>query len=168
MDVRADEVITAALLTSEYVRQTYPDARCFLVNSGDINEDMPGIDLVASTEFGRDDRPDPPDVILMGGAGPEYNHLTLSRVYDWMAQGVPVVAMHRSTSWTTTEGLRIDTGLYLIGMEETSGPQGHGGRKARARRVFSRRPAASAWTRRRCTWSATTSTTTCWPPRWWG
>ena len=121
MDVRADEVITAALLTSEYVRQSYPDARCFLVNSGDITEDMPGIDLVASTEFGPDDRPDPPDVILMGGAGPEYNHLTLSRVYDWMAQGVPVVAMHRSTAWNTTEGLRIDTGLYLIGMEETSG-----------------------------------------------
>jgi HAD superfamily hydrolase (TIGR01450 family) len=121
MDVRADEVITAALLTSEYVRQTYPDARCFLVNSGNITEDMPGIDLVASTDFGPDDRPDPPDVILMGGAGPEYNHLTLSRVYDWMGQGVPVVAMHRSTSWNTTEGLRIDTGLYLIGMEETSG-----------------------------------------------
>jgi HAD superfamily hydrolase (TIGR01450 family) len=121
MDVRADEVITAALLTSEYVRQTYPDARCFLVNSGNITEDMPGIDLVASTEFGPDDRPDPPDVILMGGAGPEYNHLTLSRVYDWMAQGLPVVAMHRSTSWNTTEGLRIDTGLYLIGMEEASG-----------------------------------------------
>ncbi len=60
-------------------------------------------------------------MILLGGAGPEYSHLTLSRVYDWMAQGVPVVAMHRSTAWTTTEGLRIDTGMYLIGMEETSG-----------------------------------------------
>jgi HAD superfamily hydrolase (TIGR01450 family) len=121
MNVRADEVITAALLTSEYVRQTYPNARCFLVNSGDIAEDMPGIDLVASTEFGPDDRPDAPDVILMGGAGPEYNHLTLSRVYDWMAQGVPVVAMHRSTAWTTTDGLRIDTGMYLIGLEDVSG-----------------------------------------------
>ena len=65
--------------------------------------------------------PETPDVILLGGAGPEYNHLTLSRVYDWMAQGVPVVAMHRSTSWNTTEGLRVDTGIYLIGMEETSG-----------------------------------------------
>ena len=60
-------------------------------------------------------------MVLLGGAGPEYNHLTLPWVYDWMAQGVPVVAMHRSTSWTTTDGLRIDTGMYLIGMEETSG-----------------------------------------------
>ena len=121
MEVAADEVITAAALTADYVRTEYPDARCFLVNSGQIAEDMPGIDVVYASDYGADAVPDTPDVILLGGAGPEYNHLTLSRVYDWMAQGVPVVAMHRSTSWDTTEGLRIDTGMYLIGMEETSG-----------------------------------------------
>jgi HAD superfamily hydrolase (TIGR01450 family) len=121
MDVTADEVITAAVLTAEYVRDRYPGARCFLVNSGRIGEDMPGVDLMYSNEFTGPHAPDTPDVILLGGAGPEYGHLTLSWVYDWMAQGVPVVAMHRSTSWNTAEGLRIDTGMYLIGMEETSG-----------------------------------------------
>lgn len=120
MDVTADEVITAAVLTADYVRDRYPDARCFLVNSGAIGEDMPGIDVVYSGDV-RDREPERPDVILLGGAGPEYDHVTLSRVYDWMAQGVPVVAMHRSTAWNTAEGLRIDTGMYLIGMEETSG-----------------------------------------------
>jgi HAD superfamily hydrolase (TIGR01450 family) len=120
MDVTADEVITAAVLTAGYVRDRYPGARCFLVNSGQIGEDMPGVDVVYASEVG-DAVPETPDVILLGGAGPEYDHVTLSRVYDWMAQGVPVVAMHRSTSWNTTEGLRIDTGMYLIGMEETSG-----------------------------------------------
>jgi HAD superfamily hydrolase (TIGR01450 family) len=120
MDVTADEVITAAVLTAEYVRDRYPGARCFLVNSGQIGADMPGVDLVYAGDVGAT-VPDTPDVILLGGAGPEYDHVTLSRVYDWMARGVPVVAMHRSTSWNTTEGLRIDTGMYLIGMEETSG-----------------------------------------------
>jgi HAD superfamily hydrolase (TIGR01450 family) len=120
MDVTADEVITAAVLTAGYVRDRYPGARCFLVNSGQIGEDMAGVDLVYASEV-RDRAPETPDVILLGGAGPEYDHVTLSRVYDWMARGVPVVAMHRSTSWDTTEGLRIDTGMYLIGMEETSG-----------------------------------------------
>ena len=121
MAVRADEVITAAVLTAEYVRNRYPDARCFLVNSGQIAEDMPGIDIVYSSEFTGPKAPATPDVVLLGGAGPEYSHLTLSWVYDWMAQGVPVVAMHRSTAWTTTDGLRVDTGMYLIGMEQTSG-----------------------------------------------
>ena len=121
MVVSPDEVITAAVLTADYVRSRYPDARCFLVNSGQIGEDMPGIDLVYSSEFSGPKAPERPDVVLLGGAGPEYSHLTLSWVYDWMAQGVPVVAMHRSTAWTTEDGLRVDTGMYLIGMEETSG-----------------------------------------------
>jgi HAD superfamily hydrolase (TIGR01450 family) len=121
MSVSPDEVITAAALTADYVRDRYPGARCFLVNSGQIAEDMAGVDIVYSAEFTGPEAPDAPDVVLLGGAGPEYNHLTLSWVYDWMAQGVPVVAMHRSMSWTTTDGLRIDTGMYLNGMEECSG-----------------------------------------------
>ena len=122
MRVTADEVITAAALTAEYIRQTYPGARCFLVNSGRIaEEDMRGIDIVYSSDFSGPRAPETPDVVLLGGAGPEYSHLTLSWVYDWMAQGVPVVAMHRSTAWTTTDGVRIDTGMYLFGLEEGSG-----------------------------------------------
>ncbi|MBS1695309.1 MAG: HAD-IIA family hydrolase [Actinobacteria bacterium] len=121
MAVSADEVITAAALTADYVRDRYPGARCFLVNSGQIAEDMPGVDIVYSSAFPGPKAPDRPDVVLLGGAGPEYTHLTLSWVYDWMAQGVPVVAMHRSTAWTTTDGLRVDTGMYLAGMEQTSG-----------------------------------------------
>jgi HAD superfamily hydrolase (TIGR01450 family) len=120
MEVTSDEVITAAVLTADYVRDRYPGARCFLVNSGQIAEDMPGIDIVYAHDVVGSD-PDTPDVILLGGAGSEYDHVTLSRVYDWMAQGVPVVAMHRSTAWNTAEGLRVDTGMYLIGMEQTSG-----------------------------------------------
>jgi HAD superfamily hydrolase (TIGR01450 family) len=114
MAVRPDQVVTAAALTAEYVRSKYPGARCLLVNHGDVAEDMPGLDLVYETT-------EAPEVILLGGAGPEYSHLTLSRVYEWMTAGVPVVAMHRSTAWKTTDGLRIDTGMYLVGMEETSG-----------------------------------------------
>ncbi len=121
MAVTPREVITAAVLTAEFVRERYPGACCFLVNSGDIADDLPGIDIVSSADTRGGPMPDKPDVVLLGGAGTEYDHVTLSWVYDWMAQGVPVVAMHRSTSWTTTDGLRIDTGLYLLGMEAASG-----------------------------------------------
>lgn len=121
MDVEPDEVTTAAALTADYVRTKYPGARCFLVNNGQIADDMPGIDIIASSAIGGPGHSETPDVILLGGAGPEYCHLTLSRVYEWMSAGVPVVAMHRSTAWNTAEGLRVDTGMYLLGLEETSG-----------------------------------------------
>ena len=146
MTVRPDEVITAAALTADYVRTTYPDARCFLVNNGDITDDMPGIDIVDSLAFTDGRVPETPDVVLLGGAGPS-TATTLSRVYEWMAQRVPVVAMHRSTAWTTTEGLRIDTGMYLIGMEETSGRNATAVGKAGTGRIPNRRRATRRRTR---------------------
>jgi HAD superfamily hydrolase (TIGR01450 family) len=112
--VAADEVITAAMLTADYVITQYPGARCFLLNDGDVTADMPGVEFADSLD-------DDPDVIVMGGAGPQYSHAALSAVYNAMAQGIPVVAMHRNTVWTTSAGLRIDTGMYLAGMEQVSG-----------------------------------------------
>jgi HAD superfamily hydrolase (TIGR01450 family) len=111
MTANEDEVLTAAALTAGYVREHHPGARCYLLNSGEVADDMPGIEFVD----------DDPEVIVLGGAGPEFSHRALSTVYDWMAQGVPVVAMHRNMTWSTKEGLRIDTGMYLTGMEEASG-----------------------------------------------
>jgi len=52
-----------------YVRDQYPGARCFLVNSGQIGEDMPGIDLVYASEVG-DAVPETPDVVLLGAQDP--------------------------------------------------------------------------------------------------
>ena len=63
MPVTPDEVLTAAVLTAEYVREHYPGAHCFLVNHGRIDTDMPGVDLVYSDEF---DGPGLPE-----GAAPE-------------------------------------------------------------------------------------------------
>jgi HAD superfamily hydrolase (TIGR01458 family) len=111
IEVHADEIVTAATLTADHLRTTYPGARCVLLNSGVIADDLPGVEWVDTD----------PDVVVLGGAGEQFTHDALSRVYDWMCQGVPVVAMHRSLMWTNEKGLRIDTGMYLTGMESASG-----------------------------------------------
>ncbi|TQF69392.1 HAD-IIA family hydrolase [Rhodococcus spelaei] len=107
MDVDATEVVTATALTAEYLRSTHPGARCLLINHGDIAEDMDGIVF--------DDRR--PDVVVLGGAGPEFDHATLSRVVELMLDGVPVVAMQGGLTWATSGGTSIDTGAYLPGLE---------------------------------------------------
>ncbi|MEE2034738.1 HAD-IIA family hydrolase [Rhodococcus chondri] len=111
MPVDAGEIVTAASLTVEYLTQTYPGRRCWVLNDGDVDADLAGIV--------RDD--DDPEVVVLGGAGPEFTHRTLSRVAELMLDGVPVVAMHRSSTWQAADGLRIDTGVYLPGLEELTG-----------------------------------------------
>lgn len=111
IEVDSGEIVTAAALTAEYLRSAHPGARCLLVNHGDITEDLPGIRL--------DD--ENPDVVVLGGAGPEFDHCTLSRVVDLMQQGVPVVAMQGGLMWATADGVKIDTGAYLPGLEAAGG-----------------------------------------------
>lgn len=112
MAVEPGEVLTAAVLTAEYLQATHPGARVWLINSGaDLAEDMPGVELDAER----------PEVVVLGGAGEAFDHRALSRVVELMLEGVPVVAMHRALVWATADGLRVDTGVYLPGLQEAGG-----------------------------------------------
>jgi HAD superfamily hydrolase (TIGR01458 family) len=109
-DVAVDEILTAPAATAEYLARHHPGARCLLVNSGDIGEDLTGVELVD----------DAPDVVVLGGAGPEFDYRTLNRVFAHLQRGVPLVAMHRSLYWRTSEGLQLDSGAFLLGLERAA------------------------------------------------
>ncbi|GAA0527295.1 hypothetical protein GCM10011581_40090 [Saccharopolyspora subtropica] len=109
-DVTADEISTAPAATAAYLRRHHPGARCLLVNSGDISADLTGVELVAED----------PDVVVLGGAGPEFDYGTLNRVFAHVQRGAPLVAMHRSLYWRTDQGLQLDTGAFLLGIERAT------------------------------------------------
>ncbi|WP_024795863.1 HAD-IIA family hydrolase [Tomitella biformata] len=112
VEVDPDEVLTAAVLTAEYLQATYPGARVWVLNSdADLTPDMPGIELDAED----------PEVVVLGGAGEAFSQEALSRVVELMLEGTPVVAMHRGLLWATGDGLRVDTGVYLPGLEAAGG-----------------------------------------------
>ena len=111
--VDADEILTAAKLTAEYVGSTFPGKRVWVLNQGPIAEDMIGVELT--------DDPADAEVVVLGGAGPVFTHDALSKVLEMLLDGVPVIAMHRSMTWSTADGLSIDTGVYLEGLEKASG-----------------------------------------------
>ncbi len=83
--VGAGDVLTAPALAAGYIAERYPGARCLLLNSGDIRADLAGVTLVG----------DHPDIVLIGGAGPEFGY--------------------------RDAGLQLDTGAFLAGLEQASG-----------------------------------------------
>jgi len=113
--VEAEEILTAPAMTASLLRREFPGARCLVVGAGDITADLGDVTLVAP----RDD----PEVVVLGGAGDGFDYATLNRVFQLAASGVPVVAMHRNLSWATTEGLQLDTGAFLAGIEQAAGVQ---------------------------------------------
>jgi HAD superfamily hydrolase (TIGR01458 family) len=106
------EVFTAPAMAAAYLLARHPGARVHLLSGGDATADLAGVELVAG--------PERPDVVLLGGGGPEYSYAAVNRVLGWALDGVPVVAMHRNFYWRTDDGLSADTGTFLAGLEEAA------------------------------------------------
>jgi HAD superfamily hydrolase (TIGR01458 family) len=111
--VGPDEILTATAATAAHLREHHPDARCLLLNSGDVTDDLDGVHLVPSHAD--------PEVVVLGGAGPEFGYEALNDVFGHLQRGAQLVAMHRNLYWRTDEGLQLDTGALLRGLEEAAG-----------------------------------------------
>ena len=109
--VAAGDILTAPALARAYLAEHYPGARCLLLNSGDISPDLAGVTLVD----------DHPDVVLIGGAGPEFGYRALNEVFGHLHGGARLVALHRNRYWRTDAGLQLDTGAFLAGLELAAG-----------------------------------------------
>ncbi|HKS46543.1 MAG TPA: TIGR01458 family HAD-type hydrolase [Amycolatopsis sp.] len=109
--VEAGDIFTAPALTAAHVREHLPDARCFVLNSGDIAADLAPLTIVD----------DEPDVVIVGGAGEEFGYPALNRVFGYLQRGARLLAMHRNLYWRTDAGLQLDAGAFLIGLERAAG-----------------------------------------------
>ncbi len=110
--VRDDELITAVVATAEYLRTNHPGARCFVLSDGDARDDLEGVELSSL---------DDADVIVVGGACEDFTYPTINRVFGRLMEGATLVGMHRNLYWRTSEGLELDAGAYIAGLEEATG-----------------------------------------------
>ncbi|MFE6282143.1 HAD-IIA family hydrolase [Streptomyces sp. NPDC057877] len=108
--VDAEDILTAPAVTAAHLARRLPGARCLLLNHGDVAEDLTGVTVVS-------DPGDDVDVVLVGGAGPEFGYATLNRAFGHLQRGARLVAMHRNLYWRTEHGLELDGGAFLVGLE---------------------------------------------------
>jgi HAD superfamily hydrolase (TIGR01458 family) len=108
--VSAEDVLTAPAAAAAYLREHRPDARCLLLNSGDIADDLGGVELVT----------DDPTIVLTGGAGPEFDYAALNSVFGHLQRGAELFALHANLFWRTANGLELDTGAFLLGLEQAA------------------------------------------------
>jgi len=113
--VTAADILTAPAIAAAYLNDHYPAARCLLLNHGQIGADLAGVTLV-----GVDD-PGPVDVVLIGGAGEEFSYQMLNRGFGHLQGGAKLVAMHRGLYWRTADGLQLDSGAFVAGLEQAAG-----------------------------------------------
>jgi HAD superfamily hydrolase (TIGR01458 family) len=111
--VGPDDVLGAPAATAAHLREHHPVAACLLLSSGDVADDLDGIRLV-------DPDADDVDVVVLGGAGPEFSYDALDTAYRHLQHGAALVAMHRNLYWRTDAGLQLDAGAFLLGLEKAA------------------------------------------------
>ncbi len=99
-------------MTASYLRRAHAGERVAVVGEGDVTADLDGVDV---TSLGDD-----PDAVVLAGGGPALDYPTLNRVFQLVVDGTPLVAMHRNLSWTTDQGLQLDSGAFLVGIERAA------------------------------------------------
>lgn len=111
-DVRAEEVVTAVVATASYLRAHHPDAGVFVLSDGDPRGDLEGVRLVPVEEA---------EVVVLGGACEAFSYEAINRIFRRLMGGATLVGMHRNLYWRTAEGLQLDAGAYIAGLEEATG-----------------------------------------------
>ncbi|MFF8418008.1 HAD-IIA family hydrolase [Streptomyces sp. NPDC015680] len=127
--VTAEDILTAPAATAAHLREHHPGARCLLINSGDVRDDLTGVTLVdeegetsgqGHSEGGTSGHGEAPDVVVIGGAGDAFGYAELNRAFRHLRRGARLVAMHRNLYWRTATGLDLDTGAFLLGLERAA------------------------------------------------
>ena len=111
-DIPAYEILTAPAATAAYLRAHYPGKRVYLLGETGVAQDLDGVTLV-------DD--EPADVVVIGGADEAFVFENFNKAFRMLLGGAALVAMHRNFSWLTDEGLCLDAGAYVVGIEAATG-----------------------------------------------
>jgi HAD superfamily hydrolase (TIGR01458 family) len=111
-DIPPEEILTAPAATAAYLRAHYPGKRVYLLGETGVAQDLDGVALV-------DD--EPADVVVIGGADEAFVFHNFNKTFRMLLGGAALVAMHRNFSWLTDEGLCLDAGAYVVGLEAATG-----------------------------------------------
>lgn len=105
-DIRPDEVQTAVVATRQLVelRGLKPH---YLVHP-DIADEIGPSSLA-------------PDAVVLGDAGPYFTYAALNTAFRLVMQGLPLLAMARNRYFMESDGLSLDMGAYVAGLEYSAG-----------------------------------------------
>ncbi len=112
-DVEPGEIVTAVVATASYLREHHPGAKIQLLSDGDGYEDLEDVVVVGPEERA--------DVVVLGGACDAFSYEAINRVFQQVMGGAALVGMHKNLYWRTSQGLQLDGGAFLAGLETATG-----------------------------------------------
>ena len=110
LPIEKNEIISATQAAVLYLRQLGSPS-CFLVLCDDPKKDF--------AEFPLSDVN--PDYVVIGDIGQQWNYDLLNRIFNMVIKGAKMIALHKGKFWQTEDGLQMDIGAFVAGLEYVTG-----------------------------------------------
>lgn len=105
------QVVTVITLLADHLADKHAGARVLWLGQGDP---LAGCASVALVE-------DDADVVVVGGNGPAVTFDAVNHALRQLRAGAALVALHRNMTWACSEGIALDIGPIVTGLEQVAG-----------------------------------------------
>jgi HAD superfamily hydrolase (TIGR01458 family) len=112
LPVLKEELINTTKVAIQYLRK-YDKPKCYFVLNEEVKKDF--------SEFIEDTLN--PDFIIIGDIDDKWNYTLLNKLFNMIMNGSKLIALHKGRFWQTEEGLKIDIGAFITGLEYTTGKE---------------------------------------------
>ncbi|HEX5132485.1 MAG TPA: TIGR01458 family HAD-type hydrolase [Candidatus Krumholzibacteria bacterium] len=109
LDVPAAEFVTTPVATARHLR------------AAGVRAIFPVVADSIRPEFAGFEESDQPEAIVIGDIGNAWNYDLMNRLFRMAMDGARLVAMHRGRFWQVDDGLRMDIGAFVAGLEYATG-----------------------------------------------
>lgn len=108
--ITVDEIISAPQATLLYLKGQHEPV-CRLLLADDVKNDF--------KDFRQSDTE--ANYIVVGDIGDAWSYPLLNEVFNCLMQGAKLIAIHKNRFWQTEQGLQMDIGGFIEGLEYASG-----------------------------------------------
>jgi len=112
IEVAEKEIFTAASATAELLR-TFGGVKCHLVVAKDLIEEFNGIEISEKN----------PDYVVLGDIGNAMNYDLMNKVFKFVMSGSELISLQKNRFHRDADGLQIDPGSFVAGLEYSTGKQ---------------------------------------------
>ncbi|MCH8473787.1 MAG: TIGR01458 family HAD-type hydrolase [Opitutales bacterium] len=115
LKVETEEILSAVSATKAYLEnQGRPRPRVELLTRESAREEFAEF---PPTEKGE------ADFVVIGDIGAAWSYELMNRVFRLLMNGAQLIAMHRNRFWEDEDGLRMDIGAFVAGLEYVTGQE---------------------------------------------
>ena len=83
------------------------------------HDDLGGFELCGGLAERRPERP--PDAVIVGDLGEQWSFTLMQEAFEYLVAGAHLIALSSDRFWMTRQGLTLDAGAFVAGLEYASG-----------------------------------------------